>query len=404
MMNEASSRYSFFRSSIRLVAILCTLVLIVTSCTPTQESEDAVDLVALLPLTGDLAAIGTPKRQAIELALQEVGERYPDVKIEVNYLDSQGSPTTGVTALRQALLRSDVDAAFIDLTTVVAATVPVANEEDLVVFAGSAQAGITDRGEKILRVFPGGDQEIALISEYLDVENVESVYVIHTNELYGQSVNEVLRARADEIGFEVLGSEEYSLGDSDFRQQLVKAKGSGAEKIVLLGYGIKYSTILRQAVELDLQPSRFVSNLGAVNVTVMDLAPQFTEGMVFSAPSFAYRMDRIDEFPTQQSMVESYQAAYGSEPDFRVAFVYDTIMLLAKVVADGHEASLYENLLRFENYEGVSGGIIMRPNGDAVVDMVLATYSPTSTVELWTPSRVAEPVQEEESLEPAGAN
>jgi branched-chain amino acid transport system substrate-binding protein len=311
----------------------------------------------------------------MELALAQVHQSFPDVRLNVEFQDSLGTPKDGVAALSQAIAVQKPDFAFVDLTPVVDAAIPVVDAKRLVTFAGSAQAGLTQRSPYVFRVFPGGDQEIRLIAQQLRSRHPKNIFILHSNELYGRSVDQLLQNRAKELNIEVAGSEEYALADRDFRTQLTKARGSKAESIILLGYGNEYGLILRQSNELKIKPAKFISNLGAGNAGVMQLDPQFTEGLTFAAPLFALRMDNLDTYPPQKTMVEAYKAKYNRTPDFRVAFVYDTIMLVAKTLQEGGSVdAAVIKLKSVGDYEGASGKISISADRDASVEMALATY------------------------------
>ncbi len=374
------------------VVVLAIVSLSISGCSPTQdkpetknnppaESKPEYRLLAVLPLSGNLAAIGTPKREAMELAIEQGKAAYPDVKIAVDFQDSQGTAKDAISVINQALGTKRPDFMFIDLTPIVDATLPIVDANHILTFAGSAQAGLTSRSEYLFRVFPGGDQEVQLILNYLRQSKPKGVYVIHANELYGRSVDQALAKYRDEI--HILGSEEYALSDKDFKTQLTKAKESGADAIVLLGYGSEYATLLRQAKELGIPSDHFVANLGGVNIGVMQLPPEMTEGMVFAGPAFALRGDNIDSYPPQQRLVDAYKQKFGKAPDFRVAFVYDTIMLLFRAAHDSKTIEEIRAQLRNVNgYEGASGRISISDTRDAVVELVLGKYQSGKPVKI----------------------
>jgi branched-chain amino acid transport system substrate-binding protein len=358
-----------------LAGIVAVGLALFCSCNAGRPADAGHTMIAILPLTGNLAVIGTPKREAMELALAQVSLSFPDVKLKVEFQDSLGTPKDGVAALSQAIALQKPDFAFVDLTPIVDAAIPVVDAKHLVTFVGSAEAGLTQRSAYVFRVFPGGDQEIRLISQELQTHRPKNIFILHSNELYGRSVDQLLQSRAKELNIEVAGSEEYALADRDFRTQLTKARASNPQFIILLGYGNEYGLILRQASELKIEPAKFVSNLGAVNAGVMQLDSQFTEGLTFAGPLFALRMDNLDSYPPQKNMVEAYKAKYNHTPDFRVAFVYDTIMLLAKSLHEGGSVdAAVERLKSVTDYQGVSGKITISADRDASVEMTLATY------------------------------
>jgi branched-chain amino acid transport system substrate-binding protein len=363
------------------VAALVILLLVVAGIAwekgyfRSSSGNPSYKMAAILPLTGNSAAIGTPKKEAIELAVTEISRLYPVLDLKITFGDSLGTPRDGVAAFSKAVSTDHAHLAYVDMTTIVNATLPLLDSNRVYTLAGSAEAGITERSPYLFRVFPGGNQEISLITDYLTgFDPAPTVFLIHTNEQYGRSVNELLTTRLKDTKVRMLGSEEYSLADSDFRAQLTKARESQADLVVLLGYGIRYPQILKQAQELGIAPGRFVSNLGAVNAPVIALPPELTNGMVFAGPAFNLRMKHLDDFPTQRAMVEAYRSRYGKDPDFRVAFVYDSMIMLADALVRAGSLESLPRALIGQIYHGASGRIEMGTNRDALVDMVLARY------------------------------
>ena len=354
-----------------LITIVITIVgLSIVACRPARDKSET-RFSAILPLSGNLAAIGTPKREAIELAIEHAKTVYPDVRLTVDFQDSQGNAKDAISVLNQALATKRPDVLFIDLTPIVDATLPIVDANHILTFAGSAQAGITKRSASMFRVFPGGDQEVQLIRKHLRERKPKGVYLLHPNELYGRSVKQALEKYRDEI--HLVSSDEYALSDKDFRTQLTKAKESGADVIMLFGYGSEYATMLRQANELNVPSDHFVANLGAVNIGVIQLPPELTEGMVFAGPAFALRSP--EGYAPQQRLIDAYKQKYGRPPDFRVAFVYDTVMLLYQVLHNSKTPSDVPALLtRINGYEGASGRISISDTRDAVVEIVLGRY------------------------------
>ena len=147
-----------------------------------RPHKDGYRLVAILPLTGNLAVVGTPKREAMELALEQGRQDFPEIKLSIEYQDSLGLPKDGVAALNQAISLQKPDFSFVDVTPIVDAAIPVVDSNRLLTFAGSAQAGITKRSEYVFRIFPGGDQEVTLLSDFLAKRRPKSIFVLHTNE------------------------------------------------------------------------------------------------------------------------------------------------------------------------------------------------------------------------------
>ncbi len=362
-------------SSGNILLVALAIAGLVSCNSPPKPEVAETKMAAILPLSGDFGAIGQPKKDAIELALEQIKILHPTLRLSVDFQDSRGLPAEGVSALRRSIDVLKVGVAYVDLTTVAAAAIPVVQGSEVILFAGSAQAGITDMAPNVFRVFPGGDQEVALLLDYVKRDSIRSLFILHTDEFYGRSVRDKLRTLATVAGVKVLGAETYSNSDNDFRTQLTKARVSKAERIVILGYGIKYDQILKQGAELRIRPSRFLANLGAANIAVSALPPALTDGLVFAGPLYSLRMSSLDSFPHQKDLVDRYVARFGHEPDFRVAFVYDNLILLAEVLAETRSVrEARERLMNYGKYAGASGTIEFMGSRDAHVEMALMTY------------------------------
>jgi branched-chain amino acid transport system substrate-binding protein len=210
-------------------------------------------------------------------------------------------------------------------------------------------------------------------------ENVDKIYVLHTNELYGNNAYKFLEKEFVKRGGTVLGHEEYPMNNTDFKAVLTKAKSANPQKIVLLGYGNEYAPLLKQAIELAISPSDLVCNLGGSNKSVIELPSNFIEGLTFIGPRFSYLMMNNQLEPEMEQFVNAYKAKYNELPDFRAAYTYDVIKILMTVWNEHKEDinnvdKISSYLSEIKNFKGASGNISFLSNGDTQTDLVIAKY------------------------------
>jgi branched-chain amino acid transport system substrate-binding protein len=341
------------------------------------------------PLTGPIAKLGEDRKAAVAIAVRQFNESRASggTKLEILYEDNKGEPKTGVTIVQKWLSMEGLKYLMVDLTPVVDSVVPLADEAQVVMFAGSAQADITGRSRWVFRIFQSGWQEAEVLSKYLRDAGVAKVYVLHSNELYGNSTHDRFAARFKELGGEVVGAESYSLQATEYRSQLEKARSASPDRVLLLGYGMEYPAILKQAKEAGIATNTIVANLGGANQTVTQLAPEFTEGLVFLGPAFTYRLSQMDDFPAMQDFVTAFEAETGRRPDFRAAYAYDAAMVLALAIEKGQEdpERVRAAILETKDYQGACGRLSFRSDGDAETEVILARYENGRIVPLATP-------------------
>ena len=115
---------------------------------------------------------------------------------------------------------------------------------------------------------------------------------------------------------------------------------------------------VRQAKELSLSvPLYGGDNWGSPEFR--NVAGDAAEGVFYTAPSESTS-------PAFSSFAERYKATYGEEPDVFGAYSYDAAMAIFKAIeAAGttNSEKVREALLKV-SFEGVSGEIAFRPNGD----------------------------------------
>ena len=363
-----------------LTAILVLSIgLNLSGCKNKKKGNDAIKIGAILPLSGNSSAIGEPKKKALDIAFEEFNG-INNINIEILFEDSKGTPKDGISAFQKLLNDKTIQYYYIDLTTIVNSSVPIVNQHKVITFAGSAEPEITNQSQYLFRLFAGGDQEVQLMVDELKNENIENIYVLHTNELYGNNSYKFLEKEFIKRGGKILGHEEYPMNNTDFKAVLTKAKSANPQRIVLLGYGNEYAPLLKQAIELAITPSSFVCNLGGSNKSVIELPSSHIEGLTFIGPRFSYLMMNNQLEPEMEKFVNTYKVKYNELPDFRSAYTYDVIKILMYVwnehkneINDVDKIRKY--LSSIKDFKGASGSISFFENGDTQTDLVIAKYN-----------------------------
>lgn len=358
---------------ILLLATALSFVTIV-GCKQKNKQNDVVKIGAILPLSGNSAVLGEPKRRAFEIAMDQYNAEKERLQVVVE--DNFGTAPGGINAFNKMLRNNDFDCFYIDLTPVVNACIPIVDVNKVITFAGTAVAEITEQSDYLFRIFAGGDQEVQLIVNYLKELGVSNVFVLHTNELFGTSAYNYFKKNYEDEGGKILGVEEYPMNCGDFKALLAKVKASKAEKIILLGYGNEYTTLLKQAKDYNIPSDSFVCNLGGANNTVSEMPSIYTNGLTFVGPRFSYLLNTDTLTPKMQNFVDAYRNKYHENPYFHSAYAYDMITIFMDVYGDGSKSKeqIMSDILSLKDYDGVTGKITFKPNGDSETDLVTATY------------------------------
>jgi branched-chain amino acid transport system substrate-binding protein len=359
------------------LAILVVAIILYFNWKNAETLNESIKIGVVLPLSGNLAKIGVPKKNAFELAAKVINSNGKNKKIEFEYEDSKGAPKDGLSAFQKLLINKSIKYFYIDLTPVVDACVPIINKNKVITFAGSAQAEVTEQSVYLYRIFAGGEQEIELIVNHLNSIKKPKIFILHTNELYGKTASDLLLKLYSNTDGKIIGSDEYSLSQKDFKDIINKINKSNFDNLVVLGYGLEFPGLLKQLKEANFPLEKIVMNLGATNAQVVALGPQFTNGITFVGPRFTYLLENNLLDDKMKNFVTEYQAKFNEIPDFRAAYAYDFVTVLYDAISKANIQSvdaIGNNILKTINYNGVSGKISFKTNRDSKTDLVLAKY------------------------------
>ena len=229
--------------------------LVWTGCQKKAE-EKVVKIGGLMPLSGDGAKYGQSAKSGIDLAIEGINAKggVKGHKIEVIYEDSQGLPTTGVSAFQKLITSNEKPAVIGGLfSSVTLAIAPIANREHVVVLSPTSSApAITKAGDYIFRncasdIFEGEIMARAA-KETLGLTRIAIIYI---NNDYGVGIKNVFKKEFTVLGGKLVAEEAFPQGATDFRTQITKVKQFNPEAVYIIGYR-ELGSLLKQAKELGL--------------------------------------------------------------------------------------------------------------------------------------------------------
>jgi branched-chain amino acid transport system substrate-binding protein len=216
---------------------------------------------------------------------------------------------------------------------------------------------------------PADDMQGARAAEWAKELGAEQVYILDDTEVYGRGIAQVFRARAEEIGLEVLGHESIDVKANEFRSLLTSVKALGPDLLYFGGTTqSKGGQIAKEMLDVGLdvpfmgpdgcyEPA-FIKAAGGENlvgrayVTFGGLPPEQT-------PKFT--ADYMKRWNTEKPP-EGY-AVYGYECG-RVAIE------AIKKAGKKDRAAIVEAALALEDWNGALGAGSFDENGDIELDVI----------------------------------
>lgn len=350
--------------SLLFIVVIALVAVIIRGVIVSSGSNDKLHLGVVLPLTGDAAVYGQAIKDGIDLAAaQDIADG--STHIRLTYEDDQGVPRHAISAVRRLI---DVEHTPVIIGGAMSSTagsvIPVIDQAKVVLLSPTAtKPGLPAMSSFFFRLWPSDDYDGKVMAEaaYNDL-GLRRVSILYVNVAYGVGITEVFTREFQALGGNIVSSEGYRQGATDFRTLLTRIASQTPDAIYLPGYVAEIGNIFRQARELDIK-TKFIGVNSLYDPDLIKLAGEAAEGAVFTYPTFD--MDSADS--PVQAFVSAYRARYSRDPDAFAAQGYDAYRVLAQAVGAANEfngSTIRDALHSLGRYIGPGGSFQFNEDGD----------------------------------------
>lgn len=334
-----------------------------------QKPSEEIAIGVVLPMTGRLnTSFGMPMQQGFELALSEVNSTQSnDAKLKFIVEDDQSTVEGAVAAFNKLIHQEGVSVILGSATSSQTEMVfPIAQENRVVALsATSAARGLSAIGDFVFRVALTTDVLIPIGIEAtqakLSYQTAATLY--DETDLFStdgdEAVREVLKAR----DIEVLTTETFQGGNTDFREQLTRIQALNPDVIFVSSLSPEKPGILTQGRELGISAPFIMRTLTAEDVQASGAAAE-------GAMTFVGWGTPINT-PRNQAFVQNYSEIYGTAPNNYAARSYAALHILAAAIANAQATdaiSIRDALANIRDFDTIFGKFSFDANGDAVYD------------------------------------
>ena len=366
------------------VLVIVTLILGLAACDqigqllipvpPQMESPSGEISIGLVyPATGRLASVGVEMRNGFELALEDINNsQLGNTKLKFITEDSQGNAEGAITAFNKLIHQDGVSIILGPATSsATEAAFPIAQQNGVVAISATAAArGLGAIGDFVFRTILTTD---VLITSGIKVTQVKLGYqkaaiLYDETDLFSADGATVMGEALSANGVDVLTTETFQSGDTNFSAQLTRIKDLNPDVIFVSALPPDKPEILIQARQLDIPDSvSFIIN----TLTTADV--QAAGDAAERAIAFTSWVNTADT-PGNPAFIQSYRAKYGIEPNIWAAQSYASVYILAKAIADAQSVdaiAIREALANITDLDTVLGQFSFDAVGDAVYDPVV---------------------------------
>jgi len=337
---------------------------------------------------------------------------------EMVFRDTELEATIAEQAAKDLVLEEEVDMLFggIESGAVTRIIENVAKPTDTpyIVGASSSVDTVSDPGlcgRNIFRANEHSGMEARAMAQYLGEEtDVESVYLMAPDDVFGNSFIRVSRAALQEQGIEITGERQVPPGFSEFRGVLRNIDDQDPDALSVSFTAETLPNFIPPVIDgnasgdLDLRihsafPGNIAMNLvgDILESTLGEVSEETIEDANIGGLSARYFWNQYDN-PINDEFVPAYTEAYGSLPDFFTSGTFTAASAISQAVQatdsvdPGEIAGEMYGMTVEETPKGEGGYVFQERNNQAKSDMTIARILP-NTEENWdAPIMPSEPL------------
>lgn len=352
------------RGSIKSVAAIGILSLALAACgSGDEETGDAqksggektvpsANIATALTMTGFAAFFGQQQQAAVELAVEELAKQKKANLTIVSKQDTGATNATALNAFRKAVSTEPAVVIGPIIGTQVLAMKGEIQRNELPFIVTAATRVLTLEGNKyIFRNFPHSGMQMQATAQYaFDELKLSKPAILADNTAFGQGDAEELKKQAAERGITIAADESVDPTAVDVTGQVSRIIRSGADSVfVQLLTGAPLATAIKTLRRSGFEGEIFAAP-GLSSPSTLDLLSNSDVENVYS-PGLSLDTSK----PATKAFADAFQAKFNRPPDIYAATMYDSVMLVGEVVADGHtEAADILAELPKRKYTGVA--------------------------------------------------
>ena len=331
------------------LAAAVTLAFLLAS-TP-AEAQAPIKIGASLSLTGTYAKPGTYQKEGYEVCAEELNAKGGLLgrKVEFVMYDDQSSTQTAQRLYEKLITEDKVDAVMGPYSSGITESVAGISEKykKVLVSPLAATTSIFRQGRKyIFMVISPAEGYLEGVVDMAAKRGLKTIAVVNEDTLFSKAAAAGAVELAKKKGMQVVFSEAYPKGNTDFSAMLTKIKATNPDVVVAGTYFDDAVALTRQMKELSVNPKMY-------GVTVGGDLPEFYDTLKQNAEYIygATQWEPMLPYPGNQEFFETYKKDFGHEPSYHSAAGYAGCIIYGEAVkrANSLDAEkVREQLLKLE--------------------------------------------------------
>lgn len=358
---------------IKNLIALSVIVLVFAGCNSCNQPKknEPVKIGAVLPLTGKAAQYGVYFKQGSELALLDAIEDSLIKPEQVQLLieDGKADAAASLSAFKKLVETDKISSCMVDLSNVILAVKPVANQDSIVsINSSSFSSEIEDGNDFMFSVLPNAKQYGSYIGKFcFDNLKFKNAGVLFRNDAMGTSFNENFKSSFSAFGGTIVFEESHAVGETDYKVIIQKIRNKKVDMILVASYGPEIASFAKQCKETNYNVL-IVTYQGFFIKSALDAAGDAANGIICIASAF-------DPSSTDSKVIELKEKLKGKyntdDLNYYLAAHYDGTMILLEAIAHGNKtgSEIRNYLITTKTFTGLTGTLTFDENGLATIPL-----------------------------------
>lgn len=338
-----------------------------------NNATNEVKIGAILPLTGQGAALGKSYQNSMNLGVEYVNSQNTSELIKIIFEDSQANSSKAVSAAQKLIRVDKIDILILANSNVVDAVLPIAIENKIPTLVITSTPNITKKSDLVFRIWLSESEQIDKIAEYITNQNFSRIGILSINNDYGLEVNEIIDSI---IHSRIVYQNLYSPDLSDFKNDIIKINNMNVDAIYILGNPADYISMIKTIRETNIKATVFGTSALTVGFVREQLGSLIENNVIFSGPEIIANQQNYNQI--SKYFIEQYKTNFGSDPDWYYGFCFDQIIFISNALTlkrETNENNILKAMKLIKSFDGVNGKIKIDNSGDAVSPVTLFKQS-----------------------------
>lgn len=334
------------------------------------KTGNIVKIGGVFDTSGNVSAYGQAEQQGANFAVKRInkaggvkvdGKTY---KFKMINKDSKSDNTEAASVTTNLINNNQVNAIVGPVvTSAVQAAIPSATKGKTPMVsptAGADSITVQKNGQVQPYIFRAqfknsylGTQMAKFVTDTIKAKNV--IVFQENSSDYGTGITAAFKKA---YTGNIVETDSYQSGDTDFQAILTKIKNKKFDAIVINGYYTEAGAILKQARDMGIQVP-IIGPDGLGDPKLAEIAGNKNTSDVYYAAHFSTQALSTD---AAKSFVSSYRKDYKKEPSQFTALSYDAVYMVKQAIEDEKsvdKAKIAAGLAKIKNFEGTTGKMTM---------------------------------------------